>query len=125
MMERNKASLLDKEYKFLLTEYMNLKSLYIDNWKWIMDVNNEQNTLNFEQLKTQEMLNLKSISQEKQIDEYKLELFNYNDAKKREKNLNEKYNQTVTELNLMNSRHEQLLIDFNEKVKQNQMLDQR
>jgi len=41
MMERNKASLLDKEYKFLLTEYMNLKSLYIDNWKWIMDVNNE------------------------------------------------------------------------------------
>jgi len=25
----------------------------------------------------------------------------------------------------MNSRHEQLLIDFNEKVKQNQMLDQR
>lgn len=125
MMERNKASLLDKEYKFLLTEYMNLKSLYIDNWKWIMDVNNEQNTLNFEQLKTQEMLNLKSISQEKQIDEYKLELFNYNDAKKREKNLNEKQNQTVTELNLMNSRHEQLLIDFNEKVKQNQMLDQR
>lgn len=62
MIERNKASLLDKEYKFLLTEYMNLKSLYIDNWKWIMDVNNEYNTLNFEYLKTQEMLNLKSIS---------------------------------------------------------------
>lgn len=71
------------------------------------------------------MLNLKSISYEKQIDEYKLELFNYNDAKKSQKSFSEKYNYTVTELNLMNARHEQLLNDFNEKVKQNQMLEQR
>jgi hypothetical protein len=41
MIERNKATLLEKEYKFLLKEYMNLKTLYIENWKWIMDVNNE------------------------------------------------------------------------------------
>jgi hypothetical protein len=38
------------------------------------------------------MLNLKSIAYEKQIDEYKLELYNYNDTKKSEKKVTEKYN---------------------------------
>lgn len=81
--------------------------------------------MNFEYLKAQEMLNLKSIAYEKQIDEYKLELFNYNDTKKREKIINEKYNKTVTDLNLLSQKHEKLLNEFNEKIKQLQMLDQR
>lgn len=71
------------------------------------------------------MLNLKSIAYEKQIDEYKLELYNYNDTKKSEKKVTEKYNQTITELNLLTSKHEKLLNDFNEKLKQFSMMDQR